>query len=118
MIANPCEVCSGCVKTSLLEAVSHLPDRDDVLWIRGIVLELLAQLGDVRIHGACHDERTVSPDFLEKLGARRHRAVPSHQCKEQLVRFWSERAVRSTLGHRARTEIHDDVAEAQLLARF
>ena len=51
------------LESSGSEAITDFPDRDEVLRVSGIVLELLAQLGHVGIDGAREHDRAVIPHF-------------------------------------------------------
>src|SRR3954454_19670720 len=102
----------NCVRSVLArEAVADLPDRHDVPRLRGMLLELAPQLGDVRIDGATHHERAVSPHFRQQILARRHRTLSAQQREQEIVRLGSESAGNAVAKAGARPEIDDDIAE-------
>src|SRR5689334_9157147 len=52
------------------EQVSRLPDCQKVSWRRGVV-ELAAELRDVRVHGSRLDQRIIAPNLSQELGTAR-----------------------------------------------
>lgn len=82
-----------------------------------IALELSTQLGNVGIDGARHDESAISPHFLEKLGSSGNGAITPYECKQKLVRLWSERAWLTLEEHRSRSEVDVDVTERHTRCR-
>ena len=58
--------------------------RDDVLGVRGVVLDLLAELGDVHVHGAGEGDGVVVPDGVEELLAGDDLAAVLDEVGEEL----------------------------------
>src|SRR5215213_2690298 len=96
---------------SVGETVTDLPDRDEVLRIGGIVLELLAQLRHVRVHRAREHDRTMVPDFAQELYAGGDGALPLDERHHELVRLRRQADVLSASGDGARGRIDGDVAK-------
>src|SRR3989442_15816273 len=67
------------------QAVAGFANREDVLRIGGIALQLAAQLGDVRVDRAAHHLGAVAPDFRQQLRAGDARAVAPDQGQQQIV---------------------------------
>ena len=58
-----------------VETVPDFPDGDEVLRFGRIVLELLAQLGHVRVDRTREHDRAMVPDFAQQLDAGGDSAV-------------------------------------------
>ena len=66
-----------------MEAVPGLVNRQDVLGIGRLVLQLPPELGDVRVHRPAHDGRPVAPYFLQKIQSAGYGPPSSDEGQEQ-----------------------------------
>src|SRR4030095_8162074 len=66
------------------EAVTHAVDRDDVLGLGRVALDLLAQRGHVHVDGARLQHAGIAPDVLEQLAARDERPAVFDEVAQQL----------------------------------
>src|ERR1700694_2434748 len=97
--------------TSPRQPVPRLAYGENVLGIGGVVLELVAQLGDVRIHGPAHPVGTVAPHFSQQLAAGDAGAPTTQQRAEQVVFLGRERDRFAAAEHGARRRQYFDVAK-------
>src|SRR5580765_5057816 len=95
-----------------LQPVAGLARREDMARGLQVVLQLAAQLGAVRVHGARQHGGAVAPDLRQELDPRRDGAAAADQSDEQLVFLGSQRHRRAVAQHGARGAVHFDVAEA------
>src|ERR1044071_1788126 len=54
---------------SARKLVADAMNGDDVVRVAGSVFDLLAELGDVHVNGACERQALVAPDVVEELVA-------------------------------------------------
>src|SRR5450432_4209700 len=97
---------------SKLEAIPGFARREDVPGERGLVLELAAQLSDVRIDGAGYRRVGVAPDPAQELEPRHDGASPHPQRDEQVELLGGEIDRHPPLRHRPRAAMDFDVSES------
>ena len=74
----------SCKTDSAGELVPESVNRQDVLRVTGIRLDLLPQPCDVHVDGPRGRHRVVSPDLVEKLFASERRAAVLDEVAEEL----------------------------------
>src|SRR3954468_19221421 len=92
------------IRTRLLlvaEAVADAADREDVLGLLGVRLELLAQVSDVDVHGARVAVGGVAPHAREQHVAREHAAGARGERAEDLELHERGRHGLAAQGHGA-----------------
>src|SRR5665647_1977087 len=80
---------------SALEAVPGFPNGEKMARRSGVILQLAAQLDDVRVDRAAHHRRLVPPHLTQQLRALRDGAVAAHERHEEIELLRPERHRRA-----------------------
>src|SRR5207249_8992084 len=67
-----------------LELIPHLPDRENMLRIGGVTLQLASQLRNVRIDRPAHDRSAIAPHRAEQLVPADDTPLPTQERDEQI----------------------------------